>query len=463
MFFNCDNFFSKMDGKRIDVIGFGVSNSQLVFKLAENGAIVKLHDKRTAEKFTPVQLERLKEGGVALSLGESYLDDLDGDIIFRTPGMPFTHPKLTEAREKGKVVTSELEIFLQLCPCPTYGITGSDGKTTTSSIIAAIFKKAGKNVHLGGNIGKPLLTILDKVKADDVCVIELSSFQLLSMRCSPDIAVVTNISPNHLDVHRDMQEYVDAKRNVLLHQSAFSKTVLSADNVGSLELSYNVRGKLSLFSRQKEIENGAWMDEDGKLYHSTAGKATYLMHRDEILLPGLHNVENVLAAVSAVWGAVTPKDICAAVSEFAGVEHRIEFVREHNYVRWYNDSIATSPTRMIAGLYSFDEKLIVIAGGYDKNIPFEPMVKPVIERVKVLILTGPTADKIEAAVRAGEGFEESNMRIMRAANLDEAVKIASENAFFGDTVTLSPACASFDAFDNFEQRGRYFKQLVNAL
>lgn len=463
MFFDCNNFFSKLDGKRIDVIGFGVSNSQLVFKLVENGAVVKLHDKRTADKFMPQQLERLKAAGVALSLGDGYLDDLDGGVIFRTPGMPFTHPKLIEARKKGKVVTSELEVFMRLCPCPTYGITGSDGKTTTSSILAAIFQKAGRTVHLGGNIGKPLLTILDKIKPNDICVVELSSFQLLSMRCSPDVAVVTNIAPNHLDVHRDMQEYVGAKRNILLHQGAFSKAVLSADNEGAAAFADDVRGRLSYFSRKERLENGAWLDSDGKIYHSTAGKATYLMHRDDIILPGLHNVENVLAAISAAWGAATPKDICAAVSEFSGVEHRIEFVRENNGVRWYNDSIATSPTRMIAGLYSFDEKLIVIAGGYDKKIPFEPMVKPVIERVKVLVLTGDTADKIEAAVRAGEGFEESGMRIFRAENLADAVKIANENAFFGDTVTLSPACASFDAFDNFEQRGRYFKELVNAL
>lgn len=463
MYFNSENFFSKMQGKRIDVIGFGVSNSQLVFKLVENGALVKLHDKRTEDKFTPEQLSALKAAEVGLSLGAGYLDDLDGDIIFRTPGLPFTNPKLVEARKKGKIVTSELEVFLELCPCPTYGVTGSDGKTTTSSILAAIFRQAGKTVHLGGNIGKPLLPILDKVKPDDVCVIELSSFQLLSMRNSPDVAVVTNISPNHLDVHRDMAEYVEAKRNILLHQNAFSRAVLSADNKGSLEFSDCVRGRLSLFSRKKPVSDGAWMDEDGKIYHSIGGRASFLMDQSEIKLPGLHNVENVLAAVSAVWGEATPKEICDAVREFSGVEHRIEFVREHNGIMWYNDSIATSPTRMVAGLMSFEEKLIVIAGGYDKNIPFEPLAKPVVERVKVLILTGPTADKIEAAVRAADGFENSMMRIFRAENLEAAVLKASEVAAFGDTVILSPACASFDAYANFEERGRCFKQLVNAL
>ncbi len=463
MYFNAKNFFSKMENKRIDVIGFGVSNSELVFRLAESGAHVKLHDKRTEQQLRPEQVEKLKTFGVMLSLGENYLDDLDGEIIFRTPGMPFTAPALEKARKQGRIVTSELEIFMQLCPCPVYGITGSDGKTTTSSLIAVMIACSGKRVHLGGNIGKPLLTILDKVQPEDVCVVELSSFQLLSMRCSPDVAVVTNISPNHLDVHKDMAEYVGAKRNIVRHQSAFSKAVLSADNEGSLAFSDEVRGKLSLFSRHHEVTDGAWMDDNGDLWHSTGGRAVKLLNRSEIKLPGMHNVENVLTAIAAVWGDVSPKAICEAVSSFGGVEHRIEFVRDKNGVRWYNDSIATSPTRMIAGLLSFEQKLIVIAGGYDKNIPFEPMVAPVINKVKTLILTGETADKIEAAVRAGSGFDQSGLKILRADDIADAVKIAYSEAKPGDIVTLSPACASFDAFANFEQRGIYYKKLVNEL
>lgn len=463
MFFNAANFFSMLENKRVDVIGFGVSNSELVFRLAESGAHVKLHDKRREEQLRPEQLERLKSAGVELSLGENYLDDLNGEIVFRTPGMPYTSSALVKAREEGRIVTSELEIFMQLCPCPVYGITGSDGKTTTSSLIAAMLEKSGKRVHLGGNIGKPLLTILDKVQPDDLCVVELSSFQLLSMRCSPDVAVVTNISPNHLDVHKDMAEYVGAKRNIVRHQGAFSKTVLSADNEGSLAFADEVRGKLSLFSRRHEVADGAWMDNDGDIWHSTGGRAVRLLNRSEIKLPGMHNVENVLTAIAAVWGTVSPKAICEVAREFGGVEHRIEFVREKDGVRWYNDSIATSPSRMIAGLLSFEQKLIVIAGGYDKNIPFEPMVEPVINKVKTLILTGATADKIEAAVKNGEGFEDSQMKILRAASIDEAVKLAADEAVEGDIVTLSPACASFDAFANFEQRGIYFKKLVNEL
>lgn len=463
MYYTAKNFFPLMKDRKIDVIGFGVSNSELVFRLAQSGADVTLHDSRAKDQFRPDQLERLKKAHVELSLGPDYLEDLNGEIIFRTPGLPFTTAQLTKARERGKVVTSELEVFMRLCPCPIYGVTGSDGKTTTSSILAEMLRRSGKTVHLGGNIGKPLLPILDMVSENDLCVVELSSFQLLSMRCSPDVAVVTNISPNHLDVHKDMAEYVGAKRNIVRHQSAFSRAVLSADSTGAEAFMDEVRGRLSFFSRQRPVQNGAWMDGKGDLYHSVGGRAVFLMNRSEIKLPGLHNVENVLAAVSAAWGAVTPKQICDAARTFGGVEHRIEFVRLKDGVRWYNDSIATSPTRTVAGLMSFEEKMILIAGGYDKKIPFEPLARPVLNRVKLLILTGPTADKIEKAVTGADGFKASGLQILRAKDLADAVALADGHAKFGDVVTLSPACASFDAFSNFEERGNYYKKLVNSL
>lgn len=452
-----------MKDRKIDVIGFGVSNSELLFRLVQNGAEVTLHDSRTEAQFRPEQIERLKKAHVALSLGPDYLEDLNGEIIFRTPGLPFTTAQLTRARERGKIVTSELEVFMRLCPCPIYGVTGSDGKTTTSSILAEMLRRSGKTVHLGGNIGKALLPILDMINENDLCVVELSSFQLLSMRCSPDVAVVTNISPNHLDVHRDMAEYVGAKRNIVRHQSAFGRAVLSADSAGAEAFRDDVRGQLSFFSRQRPVQNGTWMDSKGDLYHSTGGRAVFLMNRSEIKLPGLHNVENVMAAISAAWGAVTPKQLCDAARTFGGVEHRIEFVRLKDGVRWYNDSIATSPTRTVAGLMSFEDKLILIAGGYDKKIPFEPLAQPVLSRVKLLILTGQTADQIERAVTAADGFKASGLQILRAKDLIEAVALANQNAAFGDVVTLSPACASFDAFSNFEERGNRYKELVNAL
>ncbi len=463
MYYHAKDFFPLMKDRKIDVIGFGVSNSELLFRLVQSGAQVTLHDSRDAEQFRADQLERLKKAHVELSLGPNYLEDLNGEIIFRTPGLPFTTAQLARAHERGKIVTSELEVFMQLCPCPIYGVTGSDGKTTTSSILAEMLRRSGKTVHLGGNIGKPLLPILDLISENDLCVVELSSFQLLSMRCSPDVAVVTNISPNHLDVHKDMAEYVGAKRNIVRHQSAFSRAVLSADSTGAEAFMDEVRGQLSFFSRQRPVQNGAWMDGKGDIYHSVSGRAVFLMNRSEIKLPGLHNVENVLAAVSAAWGVVTPKQICDAARTFGGVEHRIEFVRLKDGVRWYNDSIATSPTRTVAGLMSFEEKLILIAGGYDKKIPFEPLVRPVLNHVRLLILTGHTADKIEQAVTGADGFKVSGLQILHAKDLADAVALANEHARFGDVVTLSPACASFDAFSNFEERGNYYKKLVNAL
>lgn len=463
MLFSAKSFFPAMEGKRIDVIGFGVSNSELIFRLADAGAQVVLRDRHTAAELRPEQLVRLREHGVALRLGPDYLERLDGEIIFRTPGLPFTTPELDAARSRGQVVTSELEIFMEFCPCPVFGITGSDGKTTTASILAEMLKTTGRTVHLGGNIGKPLLPILDRVSENDLCVAELSSFQLLSMRTSPDVAVVTNISPNHLDVHRDMEEYVSAKCNVLDHQNAFARAVLSADNAAASSLASRVRGRLSWFSRERPLENGAWMDEEGNLFHSSGGRPVRLMHRSEVLLPGLHNVENLLAATCAAWGTVAPRQIAQVARTFGGVEHRIEFVRRVNGVDWYNDSIATSPTRTVAGLMSFEKKLILIAGGYDKHIPFEPMVCPVLERVKTLILTGDTAAKIEAAVTASPNYPASGLTVLRARDLEDAVAQAATAAKPGDVVTLSPACASFDAFNNFEERGRFYKGLVLAL
>ncbi len=463
MYYSNKTFFRMMEGKDIDIIGFGVSNAELVFRLAAAGAEVTVHDQRGTDQLRPEQLQRLREAGVSLAFGEDYLEHLDGEIIFRTPGLPFSTPQLVEARRRGKVVTSELEIFMEICPCPVYGITGSDGKTTTASLLTDMLRATGKTVHLGGNIGKPLLSTLDLVTENDLCVIELSSFQLLSMRCSPDVAVVTNISPNHLDVHRDMDEYVFAKRNVVLHQDGFSRAVISADSDKAAAFAEDVRGQLRWFSRRHPVENGGWMDEKGDLYHSVHGRAVFLMNRSELKLPGLHNVENFLAAASAAWGVATAKQICEVGRSFAGVEHRIEFIRNKNGVRWYNDSIATSPTRTMAGLRSFDERLLVIAGGYDKNLSFEPLVPVLLERVKHLILTGQTADRIEAAVKGAEGFSQSGLVIERAADLTEAVRLANSAARSGDVVILSPACASFDAYENFEARGRHFKELVRAL
>ncbi len=454
-------FWNEISNKKIAMCGVGVSNTPLIYAFLKQGARVYVCDRRTREQIGSICTE-LENAGAVLRLGEGYLDNLEVDVIFRTPGMSFNLPELREARRRGIAVTSEMEVFFDLCPAKIFAVTGSDGKTTTTTLIAEMLKKEGFTVHVGGNIGNPLLPEIENIKPNDMVVVELSSFQLISMRKSPDVAVVTNLAPNHLDIHKDMDEYVEAKQNIVLHQSAFSRTVLNYDNEITMGFKPHVRGQLIGFSMEKPIKNGTWLDDDGYINISYRGIKAPIMHRNDIAVLGDHNVENYLAAISAVWGYVGADTIRAVAKEFMGVEHRIEFVREVGGVKYYNDSIASSPTRTIAGLKAFDRKVILLAGGYDKKIPFEPMAPYVTEKVKLLILTGPTADKIEAAVKHDASYSGSP-EIVRAENLEAAVKIAAENAIAGDIVTLSPACASFDAFPNFAARGKFFKEQVNKL
>lgn len=430
--------------------------------LCEKGALVTVRDRRTRENLGSV-CDELEAAGAKLVLGEDYLKNVDCDILFRTPGMYYGSEFLQQLREEGVVVTSEMEVFFDLCPCRTFAVTGSDGKTTTTTLISEMLKEAGYRVHLGGNIGRALLPQIEEIEPEDMAVVELSSFQLISMRCSPDVSVVTNVAPNHLDVHKDMQEYIDAKRNIFLHQNALSKTVLNQDNEITMGFAPDVRGRLYTFSRLSRPRFGAYLADDGGLYLNTRAGSVMIMHRDDIRIPGIHNVENYLAAISAVCDFVEAPQMKRVAQLFPGVEHRIEFVRQLKGVRWYNDSIATSPTRTIAGLRSFDQKLILIAGGYDKKIPFLPLAPEINRHVKLLILTGATADKIEQAVTEHPTYDPATLTIQRAENLEDAVQKAAAAAREGDIVSLSPACASFDCYPNFEARGRHFKELVQAL
>lgn len=456
-------FFDKMKNKKCAVIGVGVSNTDLIKLFLKKGIRVTVCDRKDAKALGGVYTE-LRQFGADFLLGDSYLDSLeDFDFVVRAPGMYFNNPSLVSARKHGIPVTSEMELFFDLCPCRTYAVTGSDGKTTTTTIIADLLERAGKKVYKGGNIGKALMPLIEKINEDDAAVVELSSFQLISMRESPDVSVVTNIAPNHLDVHGTMEEYIDSKKNILLHQNAFSRTVLNLDNEITNGLSGLVRGKLVKFSRKSVPECGAFLDSEGWLCYKGGGKITPIIHRDDIRIPGIHNVENYLAAISAVWGEVSAEIIAETAKTFGGVEHRIEFVRELGGVKWYNDSIATSPTRVLAGLNSFDKKLIVIAGGYDKKIPFEPMADTVCEKVKTLILMGVTADKIEKAVTSSGKYDAQALKIVRVSSMEEAVEQAKKIAVSGDIVTLSPACASFDLYPNFEARGIHYKNLVKEL
>ena len=389
-------------------------------------------------------------------LGADYLRDITEEVLFRTPGMKFYTPELTEARRRGVAVTSELELFLALCPCPVYGITGSDGKTTSTTLIAELLRRSGRTVHLGGNIGAPLLPVIDQVKPEDAAVVELSSFQLISMRRSPDTALITNVAPNHLDMHKDMQEYVDSKKNLYRHQDAFSRTVLNWDNDITRSMAEEVRGDLYWFSRRETVSRGTYLDTDGVLHHIDETGDVALFPMQEIRIPGMHNVENFLGVIAALWGEVSPELFCTVAREFAGVEHRIEFVRELDGVKWYNDSIASNPTRTIAGLYSFNQKLCIIAGGYDKGSDYTEWLEACRGKMKKLILLGQTAEKIAEEART-LGYGDC---LSFADSMEDAMAQAAQAAVPGDAVLLSPACASWGMFKNYEERGRIFKELA---
>ncbi|MBQ9768837.1 MAG: UDP-N-acetylmuramoyl-L-alanine--D-glutamate ligase [Clostridia bacterium] len=452
-------FWENISSKKIAMCGIGISNTPLILSFLEKGARVYACDRRSREQIGELA-DRIEAAGAELRLGENYLEDLEVDIIFRTPGMSFYLPELSAARKKGIAVTSEMEVFFDLCPATIFAVTGSDGKTTTTTLISEMLKAQGKTVHVGGNIGNPLLPEIDNIKPEDFVVVELSSFQLISMRKSPDVAVVTNVAPNHLDVHKDMDEYVEAKKNIILHQNAFSRTVLNYDNEITNGFRDFVRGQSLGFSMERRVKNGAWLDENGTLHMSYRGIDAPIMNKKDITILGDHNVENYLTAIAAVWGYVSAENIRKVAREFTGVEHRIEFVCEKKGVKYYNDSIASSPTRTIAGLKAFDQKVILLAGGYDKHITFDPMTPYGVEKVKTLYLCGPTADAIETAVKADPNYEAGKPEIIRTAFLGESIDLAHEAAKEGDVVLLSPACASFDAFPNFAARGKFFKEKV---
>ena len=454
-----------IQGKKVAFIGAGVSHKRCIEQFVELGAQVTLCDqKKSLDDFGDYAdtLRRLK---VNLSLGEHYTDGFAGqDIIVRTPGYEYYKPELQAALKAGAMVTSEVELFFEFCPCEIVAVTGSDGKTTTTTLISKMFEAAGRKVFLGGNIGAALLHQLADVTSDAVAVVELSSFQLISMRRSPKVAVVTNVTPNHLDHHKDMQEYIDAKRNILLWQTPPCRAVLGFENDITRGMEKDCKGEQVWFTRLHETDRGAFLREsDDTLCYAENGVVTPILPRKEIQLRGLHNVENLLAACAAVWGRVPIEAMRQVGSTFTGVEHRIEPVRTLDGVTYYNDSIASSPTRTIAGLRSFDQKIILIAGGYDKKIPYEPLAPEVLAHVKTLVLMGATGPRIEKAVRECDGFAGSGLTILHADSMQHAVELARGAAKPGDVVSLSPASASFDLYPNFEVRGRDYKNIVKNL
>ena len=454
-----------IQGKKVAFIGAGVSHKRCIEQFVELGAQVTLCDQKKSLEDFGAYADTLRRLHVRLSLGEHYTDGFAGqDIIMRTPGYEYYKPELQAALQAGTKVTSEVELFFELCPCEIVAVTGSDGKTTTTTLISKMFEAAGRKVFLGGNIGAALLPQLADVTPEAVAVVELSSFQLISMRVSPKVAVVTNVTPNHLDHHKDMQEYIDAKRNILLWQVPPCRAVLGFENEISRGMQKDCKGEQVWFTRLHDTDKGAFLREsDDTLCYAENGVVTPILPRAEVKLRGLHNVENLLAAIAAVWGRVPVEAMRQVGSTFTGVEHRIEPVRTLDGVIYYNDSIASSPTRTIAGLRSFNQKIILIAGGYDKKIPYEPLAPEILAHVKTLVLMGATGPRIEAAVRGCAGFDESALTILHADSMQHAVELARGAARPGDVVSLSPASASFDLYPNFEVRGRDYKNIVNNL
>ena len=452
-----DEFKYNVAGKNITVIGIGISNLPLIKYLVSLGANVTACDRRSAEDLGEnyTELEKL---GVKFNLGDGYLNNLSGDMIFKTPGMRYDVPELLKAKENGSIVTSEMEVFFEVCPSHIIAVTGSDGKTTTTTLIHKMMTDAGYKTWLGGNIGNPLLTDTEKMKENDWVILELSSFQLHTMRKSPEIAVITNISPNHLDMHKDYKEYIDAKKNIMLYQNEGDTLIVNADNQVTADIGKSANGAVKYFSR-----NGmADVYLDGNIIKRGIVE---ILNIKDIKIPGMHNVENYMAAIAAVSGLVSKEVIVNVAKTFGGVEHRIELVRTLDGVKYYNSSIDSSPNRTINTLRVFPNKVIIIAGGKDKGIPYDEIGSALAEHVKVLILIGATSDKIQEALDAeinktGNG---KDIEVIRATSYEDAVNTARSKAHDGDVVLLSPASTSFDMFRNFEERGNLFKKIVNEL
>ena len=454
-------YLEELSGRSVTVIGMGISNVPLIKMLLRAGVKVTVRDKASREKVADLAQE-LESLGATLVLGPDYLKDLDGELIFRTPGLSPNTPELAQAVENGAALSSEMEVFFQTCPSHLVAVTGSDGKTTTTTIISEFLKEAGKTVYVGGNIGKPLLPDVADMDPEDYAVLELSSFQLMTMEQSPNIAVITNLAPNHLDYHHTMEEYTNAKKNIFLHQGEGDRLILNYDNDVTRSMAAEAVCPVTWFSRKERLEEGVYL-RDNAIWLTNEMGSREVLPLSDIQLPGVHNIENYMAAIAAVDGLVPDKCVRAVARRFHGVEHRIELVRELDGVKYYNDSIGTSPSRTTACLESFDRKVVLIAGGYDKGIPFTQLGMEIVDRVKALILTGDTASAIRSAAEQAPSFEASGLVIREEEDLAAAVRAARETAREGDVVVLSPACAAFDQFKNFMERGQAFKRLVQAL
>ncbi len=445
---NIAEFKNYIQNKEVAVVGIGVSNMPLIRFLCTCGAKVTAFDKKENDKLRALQKE-----GIPTYAGEDYLAHITQDIVYKSPGIRPDAAELLSIQKRGGIITSEMETFFALCPAKIIGVTGSDGKTTTTTLIYTMLKAAGYTCHLGGNIGRPLIEDIEKISAEDTVVVELSSFQLFTMKKSPAISVITNLSPNHLDYHLSMEEYVDAKKNIFLHQGPMERLILNADNALTCSLANLSNGEVVMFSKEP-MEKGVSL-HNGYI----CANEKKIVNIKDIKIPGMHNVENMMAAIAAVMDMVPAQIMEEVAKTFGGVPHRIELVREINGVKYYNSSIDSSPNRTKNTLAVFKQKVILIAGGKDKGISYDEIGPIIRDKVKTLILIGDTAKQIEQAVQSAGGMAE----IIHCKTYDEVVSCAQRIAKSGDIVVLSPASTSFDMFKNFEERGDLFKELVGRL
>ncbi len=454
---NYKEYFKNLKDKRIGVFGIGISNLPLIEMLLNAGAEVSAGDKKAYDALSD-DVKALEKRGVKLVLGEDFPDKMEGEILFRTPGLRPDIKRICELVEQGSILTSEMEVFFELCPAEIIGVTGSDGKTTTTTLIHEMLKEEGYKTWLGGNIGTPLLPQIENISPDDKVVVELSSFQLFTFKKSPHIAVITNLSPNHLDVHKDYQEYIDAKKNIMLYQSQDDILVVNGGNEETNKIGKCANATVRTFSAKEKA-----------LAHLKGNMICYgeeeILNTCDIKIPGNHNVENYMTAICAVHDMVSKETIRKVAQTFGGVQHRIELVREKDGIKFYNSSIDSSPNRTINTLKVFKERVILISGGKDKGIPYDEIGPHLIDKVKTLILIGATAPLIEDALN--KAYLEQGItpfiEVFHAKSYEEAVNLAYNNAKENDVVLLSPASTSFDMFKNFEERGNCFKELVMKL
>ncbi len=459
---------SRIENGVCEVLGLGISNLPLCRWLVNKGATVIGRDMKNADDIpSKKELEAL---GVTLITGEKYLDRLGGDspektVIFRAPGMRPDIKEIAYAVSRGALLTSEMELFFELTPATVIGITGSDGKTTTTTLVGKILEEENKNgehkVYVGGNIGQPLLPVVEQMKKGDFAVVELSSFQLMTMKRSPQRAIITNITPNHLNWHTDMEEYDRAKRNVYLHGCEL--VVLNFENERTKAAGESTHIPVSYFSSKRELKGKSAFIRDSAIVCSDGENEERIVDIEDIAVPGMHNVENYMAAILVTRGFASADSVRRVAKSFTGVEHRCEFFFEKDGVKYYNSSIDSSPTRTAAALSNFKAKPIVICGGRDKNTDFAPLAKTLCERAKAVVLTGEAMRKIKDSLILCPEYENSRLVIIEEPDFVSAAMRAAEYAERGDSVILSPACTSFDAFKNFEERGKKFKEIIKGL